>query len=132
MAIVCLLILIVFALITNLHGLPTARNSSVRQRNPEEIGGHFEGDIVIPLMARSAAMVGDYVRWPNGIVPYTVSSDYNTADQNIIINAMRTLESLTAVNNVLCVQFRPKIASDGQYYITIQNGNGCSSYVSNL
>ncbi|CAF4469872.1 unnamed protein product, partial [Rotaria sp. Silwood2] len=55
-----------------------------------------------------------------------------TADQNIIINAMRTLESLTAVNNVLCVQFRPKIASDGQYYITIQNGNGCSSYVSNL
>ncbi|CAF4197920.1 unnamed protein product [Rotaria sp. Silwood2] len=110
-------------------------------------------------------MIGDYVRWPNGIVPYTISSGYSkclfryviiifeveivspynitykvsrlsrlclfvgAADQNIIINAMRTLENLTAANNVLCVQFRPRVASDGQYYIIIQNGKGCSSYV---
>ncbi|CAF5125828.1 unnamed protein product, partial [Rotaria sp. Silwood1] len=52
-----------------------------------------------------------------------------TEEQNIIINAMRTLENLTAVNNVLCVQFREKVASDGEYYIIIENGIGCSSYV---
>ncbi|CAF4996359.1 unnamed protein product, partial [Rotaria sp. Silwood1] len=51
------------------------------------------------------------------------------ADRNLIINAMRTLESLTAVNNVLCVQFREKVDSDGPYYITIQNGVGCSSII---
>ena len=54
------------------------------------------------------------------------------AGRNIIINAMRTLENLTAINNVPCVQFRDKVDSDGQYYIMIQNGVGCSAYVSHL
>jgi hypothetical protein len=38
------------------------------------------------------------------------------------------MENAIAVNNVLCVHFRPRTSSD-QYYITIRNGNGCSSYV---
>jgi len=37
---------------------------------------------------------------------------------------MRAIENLTAVNNNLCVQFRPKNATD-LYYITIFNGSGC-------
>ena len=41
---------------------------------------------------------------------------------------MQRMEQSIAVNNVLCVHFRPKISSD-PYYITIRNGNGCSSYV---
>ncbi|CAF3495761.1 unnamed protein product [Rotaria sp. Silwood1] len=51
MANICLLVLIVFALTTNLHGLP------------------------IPM--RGVAVLGDYVRWPSGIVPYTISSNYS-------------------------------------------------------
>ncbi|CAF4312304.1 unnamed protein product, partial [Rotaria sordida] len=90
--------------------------------------GHIQGDIRIPRMPRSMAVAADYVRWPNGVVPYTISSDYSIDAKNIIINAMRTLESLTAVNNVPCVQFREKVDSDGQYYIIIKGGVGCSSY----
>jgi len=41
---------------------------------------------------------------------------------------MRRMENSIAVNNVLCVHFRPKTSSD-RYYITIRNGTGCSSYV---
>ncbi|CAF3982505.1 unnamed protein product [Rotaria sordida] len=41
---------------------------------------------------------------------------------------MRKLESLIAINNVRCIQFRPRVSSD-VYYITIRNGEGCSSYV---
>jgi hypothetical protein len=54
------------------------------------------------------------------------------ADQEAaIVSRMRKLESLTAINNVRCVQFTPKKSSDS-YYITIRNGAGCSSYVSGI
>jgi hypothetical protein len=43
---------------------------------------------------------------------------------------MRLLESLTAIEGVPCVTFRPKIPEDGNYSIYIYNGPGCSSYVS--
>ena len=46
----------------------------------------------------------------------------------LIVDAMRRMEDITKVNNRMCIQFRPKTASD-IYYITIVNGIGCSSYV---
>ncbi|CAF1223033.1 unnamed protein product [Rotaria sordida] len=129
MVVVCLLVVISFALVRNLYGLPMTTDSEGRQRSFEEIGGHFEGDIVIPRMPRGVPLAGDYIRWPNGIVPYIITSDYDTRARNTIINAMRTLESLTAVNNVPCVQFRERVPSDGEYFITIRDGRGCSSMV---
>jgi hypothetical protein len=38
------------------------------------------------------------------------------------------MESQTKVDDVPCIQFRPKTDAD-QIYITIQNGTGCSAYV---
>ncbi|CAF1506091.1 unnamed protein product [Didymodactylos carnosus] len=38
------------------------------------------------------------------------------------------METAIAGNNVNCIQFRPRVASD-LYYINITNGTGCSSYV---
>ncbi|CAF0898574.1 unnamed protein product [Adineta steineri] len=118
----------------NLYGIPLVPDSSGKLRHPEEIGGHYQGDIKLPVLShgvakRGVAMRGSYVRWPNGIVPYVISSDYASTEQNAIVYAMRLLENLTAVNNVPCVQFRDKVAADGDYYITISNGSGCSSYV---
>ena len=43
---------------------------------------------------------------------------------------MRLLENLTAIDNVPCVQFRPRVVADGSYYIFIYSGSGCASYVS--
>jgi hypothetical protein len=44
---------------------------------------------------------------------------------------MQKMERLISLNNVKCIQFRPRISSD-IYYITIVNGQGCSSYVNIL
>ena len=53
-----------------------------------------------------------------------------TDDQAFITTVMRKLENYVAINNVRCVQFRPKNLND-TYYITIVNGVGCSSPVGN-
>lgn len=50
------------------------------------------------------------------------------ADQAFIISIMRKLENYVAINNVRCVQFRPKEPTD-TYYITIVDGADCSSPV---
>ena len=46
----------------------------------------------------------------------------------LIIDAMRRMENLTQVNNISCIEFRPK-TDDDEIFITIQNGSGCSAYV---
>ena len=51
-----------------------------------------------------------------------------TADQTAIISAMRLLENSVAINNVRCVQFRPRVTND-LYFIRIISGSGCSSNV---
>ena len=95
-------------------------------------------------------MTGNNVRWADGIVPYEFSFNYcmyiliysssihrylfffiAAADQATIINAMRQLENSVAINNVRCIQFRPRDVSD-IYYISIVSGSGCSSYVSDF
>jgi hypothetical protein len=43
---------------------------------------------------------------------------------------MRLLETLTTVNNVKCVEFRDKVASDSANFLTINNGVGCYAPVS--
>ena len=42
---------------------------------------------------------------------------------------MDRMERMIAINNVRCVQFRPKVPSD-RYFITYVNGDDCSAYVS--
>jgi len=42
---------------------------------------------------------------------------------------MRAMENMTRVNGVDCITFRDKVVSDAQYFITIQNGSGCSATV---
>jgi len=56
------------------------------------------------------------------------------SDRALLINIMRQMERLIAINNVQCIQFRPRIPSD-QYYITIRDRDedqdeACSSFVS--
>jgi hypothetical protein len=41
---------------------------------------------------------------------------------------MEKMQRKLAINNVACIQFRPKISSD-QYYVNFYNGEGCSSPV---
>ncbi|CAF4048199.1 unnamed protein product [Rotaria sp. Silwood2] len=82
-------------------------------------------------IGRGIARRGPGVPWTNGIVPYEISSVFNSTQQEFIIASMEKLERLIAINNVQCIRFRPKVSSD-LYYIPIVNGSGCSSYVSKL
>ena len=98
------------------------------------------------------------MRWLNGIVPYQFEPGYSmyypkfhchhrymtnsnnknenfvllkliASDQQVaIVTRMRKLENLAAINNVRCIQFRPKVPEDS-YYIKIQNDAGCFATV---
>lgn len=45
--------------------------------NAEELGEHFEGDIILPLpgLDRSGLLDEKY-RWTNGCVPYEIDPDF--------------------------------------------------------
>jgi len=101
-------------------------------QNPEHMGGHYQGDMIIPGEAlRGAASRPSWQRWPNGIIPYEMTSSISANHSLLILDAMRRMEQLTSVNDVPCIQFRPKTDAD-QIFIIIQNGSGCSAYVGYL
>ncbi|CAF4478154.1 unnamed protein product [Rotaria socialis] len=105
----------------------------VRYTICEATAGAFEGDIILPpqSLLRGLTRIGSSVQWPDGIVPYEIMPGYQAEQEAIIIGAMRKIESLTAINNVRCIQFRPRDVSD-LYYTIIQDGTGYSSPVTKV
>ncbi|CAF4251794.1 unnamed protein product, partial [Rotaria sordida] len=71
-------------------------------------------------MGRGVARRGSAVPWPNGIVPYEIASGYVTilffyaalTQETFIIETMQKMERYISINNVRCIQFRPKVSSD--------------------
>ncbi|CAF1533517.1 unnamed protein product [Adineta ricciae] len=103
-----------------------------RFTNPEEMGGHYQGDMVVPKDApRGAASRPSWQRWPNGVIPYDMTSSILSNHSALIVDAMGRMEDLTKVNNRMCIQFRPKTDAD-PIFITIKNGTGCSAHVGYL
>ncbi|CAF1641722.1 unnamed protein product, partial [Adineta ricciae] len=85
------------------------------------------GDTCIPPCSeRGVARRG--AAWTNGVVPYEFDSDIIPWLQELVISVMQKMERLIAIENVACVQFRPKLPND-QYYIQIVQGLDCFSYV---
>jgi len=126
---IILSLIVNFLILYQINGLPFSKDAPYNRNKPEEHYNLFEGDILFPpSTSRGVVKRGNSVAWPNGIVPYEIAPGYEPAQRQFIISAMQRMENAIAVNNVLCVHFRPKTSSD-QYYITIRNGNGCSSYV---
>lgn len=95
-------------------------------------------------------------RWTNGLVPYEFLTGYSTyrwtewsanmnreyllkhfssiaasAEEALIVGAMRRIERETSISGARCVEFRPKVSGD-LLYIRITNGAGCSSHVCSL
>lgn len=105
--------------------------------DPIELAGLYEGDIALisseeiqdmvagavndeQSMARNA-MIEMNKRWPNGVIPYVISSSYNTNERATIAMAMKTYQENT------CIRFVPR--SVEKDYIHIIKGDGCSSSV---
>ncbi|XP_029634033.1 zinc metalloproteinase nas-15-like isoform X1 [Octopus sinensis] len=96
------------------------------ERYPEENPDLFEGDIELDGESpfdRNA--VGDRRRlWPNGIVPYEISSYFNTYDKTLFRAAMKEIEMVTGS----CIKFVPR-TSTHHYYVKIITGQGCHSSI---
>ncbi|XP_064594609.1 zinc metalloproteinase nas-15-like isoform X2 [Liolophura sinensis] len=97
---------------------------------PEEVPGMWEGDINEPLMFnpkhRNAIRNRAY-RWPNGIVPYHISSAYSSHDRATFLSALQSIEESTKVNGHTCIHFVPR--TNQHDYIDIRRETGCHSPV---
>ncbi|XP_069195161.1 zinc metalloproteinase nas-15 [Procambarus clarkii] len=102
--------------------------------DPIELAGLFQGDIIIMTsaeyddlampagapLARNAINTLDK-RWPNGVIPYVISSSYNKQERATIAMAVSKYHSNT------CIRFVPRTVE--RDYIHIIKGDGCSSSV---
>ncbi|MCL4139353.1 UNVERIFIED_CONTAM: hypothetical protein GTU68_042111 [Idotea baltica] len=94
----------------------------------------FQGDIIVPnpsvLLALNSAsssphpnnaIIDDQSKWPNAVIPYAISSEYETNERAVIAKAMGAFHAHT------CIRFTPH--NNEEDYIFIKKGNGCSSAV---
>ncbi len=66
----------------------------------------------------------DFSRWPNGIVPYTISTNYGEREKKFIIGAINEFHKKTCVR---FVAYDPALHSD--YLFLTPQEDECSSYV---
>ncbi|KAL7633442.1 UNVERIFIED_CONTAM: hypothetical protein RMT77_016313 [Armadillidium vulgare] len=104
--------------------------------DPIMAANQFQGDIVLPnrdvlvsLNSNSVshnpppknAVIEEESKWPNGVIPYAISSAYDTNERAVIAKAM------SAFHDSTCIRFVPR--NDEKDYIFITKGSGCSSAV---
>uniref|UniRef100_A0A0N5AUP2 Metalloendopeptidase n=1 Tax=Syphacia muris TaxID=451379 RepID=A0A0N5AUP2_9BILA len=98
----------------------------------------FEGDIAMDLNATTVklflngaisstdlmfnAVKNRHQLWPNGRIPYTLSSQYSVYSRSVIAGAMQEYTKLT------CIQWVPKTNTDVNY-VYIMPDRGCYSMV---
>lgn len=73
-------------------------------------GSQFEGDMVLTSDQKAATMNPSrnglkniFKRWDNGIVPYSFDSKLSTDQKNMIMEALKVIESIS------CIKFIPRI-----------------------
>ncbi|XP_069950740.1 zinc metalloproteinase nas-4-like [Cherax quadricarinatus] len=110
------------------------------QADPIELAGLYQGDIILSSLdhvsdsamnfldrgrssfprARNAIITLNR-RWPNGVIPYVISSSYNTQERGTIAMAINQYHKNT------CIRLVPRTIE--RDYIHILKGDGCSSSV---
>lgn len=74
-----------------------------------EYGELFEGDMdlnddqVNAIFGYRNALIQENYRWPNATVLYMLSNEHSHAENKMILDAMRTIESVS------CIRFRKRI-----------------------
>ncbi|XP_045124479.1 zinc metalloproteinase nas-8-like [Portunus trituberculatus] len=94
--------------------------------NPEELGHHFEGDIVLPLplVARNGQVLEQYY-WPGGRVPYTIASSFPPDHKATVLEAMSEYTERTGH----CIFFHERTTEPDFILFSFDNNQGCSSSV---
>ncbi|XP_021955270.1 zinc metalloproteinase nas-15 [Folsomia candida] len=101
--------------------------------DPIELAGLFEGDIILSTTMRNLGnessedygnrngIIYEKQKWPAGVVPYFISSQFNAVERSVIAKAISEYHANT------CIKFKPRTSETD--YIHITKGNGCSSLV---
>ncbi|ALC39805.1 maker524 [Drosophila busckii] len=120
-AISCLILLLLKMHVT----LAKDEVDSDEELDAEQIGGYFQGDMLMTSWQRSGLRNGSY-RWPNATVYYKINSSLDEAHTDFIMRAMYLIE------NSSCIKFEE--ATDKQpYFINITNDkHGCFAHVGYL
>ncbi|XP_011704689.1 PREDICTED: zinc metalloproteinase nas-4-like [Wasmannia auropunctata] len=93
--------------------------------NPEELGGYFEGDIMLIKNTNRNGLKNEATRWPNRVVPYKISGNFNKDQKNLIHNAMK------AYHNYTCIRFKPQ-RKEKNYVNIISENTGCHSNIGRI
>ncbi|XP_058056148.1 hatching enzyme 1.2-like [Anopheles bellator] len=116
-----------------LYGLPDeAVGKRVAEFNPatdggnvEELGSYLEGDILIDRPEGRNGLASTSTRWPNGVVPFVISGNFDAKGMQLIEEAMKQFHAKT------CIRFKPRMAEKD--YISIESSSsGCWSSVGRI
>lgn len=95
----------------------------LHQPDDEEIGGHFEGDMILSSEQIDVVhgfrdrngLLNIYQRWENNILPYEI--DLLKYDKEHILQIYKAVR---IIHKVSCIKLRPKVLTDIDYiYITV-------------
>ncbi|VDM79130.1 unnamed protein product [Strongylus vulgaris] len=104
----------------------------IKVKDDPTMGNKMEGDIAIEDLKKFVedsnklgrnAIRQAYRRWPNGEIPYTLSSQYGSYSRSVIAKAMQEYHDKT------CVRFVPRDPIKHVDYIYIHPDDGCYSLV---
>ncbi|XP_020723542.1 zinc metalloproteinase nas-4-like [Bombus terrestris] len=95
-------------------------------RNPEELGNYAEGDILFPPQLEKNGLRAEAARWPGGVVPYMLSPYFNSAQRNLIYEAMNDYHKFT------CIKFKPYTGEESDYIRITAGNSGCWSSVGRI
>lgn len=100
--------------------------------DPEEAGGFVEGDMMLTTeqkyniefgpKARNG-LINPEKRWPQNVVVYRISNDFDNSHKKAIETAIETLEQST------CIIFREATDADTAYLTVTANPGGCYTAV---
>ncbi|XP_017860487.1 PREDICTED: low choriolytic enzyme-like [Drosophila arizonae] len=109
-------IFLILVLTKNCYAAPAAPSERV-ETDPRLIAGYTEGDMI--LSKDRNGLINEALRWPNGIVYYRFNSDIDQRYRNMILQAFRTIESIS------CVVFQEANCNQLCYLNIISDGFGC-------
>jgi len=123
---------IVILLVLSTHLLPSGALPLPWTVDPEEVAGFAEGDMQLTdeqqLMLEQGpkgrnGLIDATKRWPNNLVIYQISEDFDATHKEAIQRGIKTLEDNT------CLKFREATEEDIAYVKITANPGGCYTAV---
>ncbi|XP_011867334.1 PREDICTED: zinc metalloproteinase nas-4-like [Vollenhovia emeryi] len=109
----------------NESGMKVAQWTEDMNVNPEELGNYLEGDIMVTESTIRNGAKDPKLRWPNRIIPYVIQGNFNSAQMNLIREAIKDYEKYTCL--------RLKARTNEQDYVKITSDNtGCWSSIGRI